>query len=58
MNRTSAPAAPWQFPWLRVSLIIRRLETAPVLASLDDSADDLASLLDLRQTIERAGWFN
>ena len=57
-RRLSAPPALWQHPWLRVSMIIKRLQTAPALAPLEDCGDDLATLHELRATIERSGWFN
>ena len=55
-----APALPtlWQLPWLRVSLIIKRLEARVVRHGSDECDGDLTALLELRATIERSGWFN
>lgn len=57
----SAPALPtrWQLPWLRVSLIIKRLEARPARRRPgEDCQDDLAALHELRASLERSGWFN
>jgi hypothetical protein len=53
VSRAATPPAQWQFPWLRVSLIIQRLERA-----CDECPEDLAVLRELRAQIEVSGWFN
>ena len=52
MNPAPPLPALWQLPWLRVSLIIRRLEVSW------DCEDDLVALQDLRAELETSGWFN
>ncbi len=52
MNPAPPLPALWQLPWLRVSLIIRRLESS------EDCRDDLVALLELRAELETSGWFN
>lgn len=54
MNPAPPLPALWQHPWLRVSLIIRRLG----LPSSEDGQDDLVALLRLRAELETSGWFN
>jgi len=43
----------WQLPWLRLSLILRRME-----ASAECRDDDIADLLILRRNLAQRGWFN
>jgi hypothetical protein len=54
---TSDPTAPrsasWQLPWLRVSLILRKMSQN---AACGD--EDLAELLKMRRTLAQRGWFN
>jgi len=45
--------APWQLPWLRVSLILRRMT-----ADAECHDDDVQELLALRRTLAGRGWFN
>jgi len=51
------PTAPrsttWQLPWLRVSLILRKMA---VNAECHD--EDLAELLKTRRSLVQRGWFN
>jgi hypothetical protein len=49
----SAPSAAWQLPWLRVSLILRRM-----VDSTDCRAEDLAELAAMRHRVAVGGWFN
>jgi hypothetical protein len=55
VNPAPTLSALWQLPWLRVSLIIRRLELP---SSSEDCQDDLVALLELRSELETSGWFN
>ena len=48
-----AQHATWQLPWLRVSLILRRMAS-----STECRDEDMAALLAMRHTLERRGWFN
>jgi hypothetical protein len=43
----------WQLPWLRVSLILRRMAT---IADCRD--EDLTELVLMRRELARSGWFN
>ena len=45
--------ATWQLPWLRVSLILRRM-----VANADCRDEDFAALLAMRRTLAQRGWFN
>jgi hypothetical protein len=45
--------ATWQLPWLRVSLILRRM-----VANVDCRDEDFAALLAMRRTLAQRGWFN
>jgi hypothetical protein len=46
----------WQLPYLRVALILRRLQREP---SHDDARRrDLAAIARIDDAIRRAGWFN
>ena len=48
--------AGWQLPYLRVALIVRRLEAEP----RPDAAGrrELANVLRIDRVVRRAGWFN
>jgi hypothetical protein len=43
----------WQLPWLRLSLILRRMA-----ASDECGPEDLSEMLAMRREIARSGWFN
>jgi hypothetical protein len=48
--------AGWQLPYLRVALILRRLEAAPRLDARERR--ELANVLRIDASVRRAGWFN
>jgi hypothetical protein len=48
--------AGWQLPYLRVALILRRLEAEPRLDARERR--ELANVLRIDATVRRAGWFN
>ena len=43
----------WQLPWLRVSLILRRM-----VANSECRDEDLSALLAMRRMVAQRGWFN
>jgi len=48
--------AGWQLPYLRVALILRRLEARPRLHARERR--ELANVLRIGAAVRRAGWFN
>jgi hypothetical protein len=48
--------AGWQLPYLRVALILRRLEAAPRPGPR--GRRELSNVLRVGDAIRRAGWFN
>jgi len=48
--------AGWQLPYLRVALILRRLEAEPRLDARERR--ERANVLRIDATVRRAGWFN
>ena len=52
-NPPSTRPVTWQLPWLRVSLILRRMA-----ANTECRAEDIAALLVIRRNLARRGWFN
>ena len=57
LRRTLRPTiVGWQLPYLRVALILRRLEAEP----RDDAnaRRELANVLGIGEAVRRAGWFN
>jgi hypothetical protein len=55
--KTSDPSdtrqATWQLPWLRVSLILRRMA-----GNGQYRDEDLQALLAMRRSLAQRGWFN
>jgi hypothetical protein len=49
---TYSTQALWQLPWLRLSLIARRMVRDV------DARDDLEAILALRRSVAQKGWFN
>jgi hypothetical protein len=52
-NPADANRTTWQLPWLRVSLILRRMA-----ADLDCRDEDFNELVAMRRTLAQRGWFN
>ena len=48
--------AGWQLPYLRVALILRRLEADPRMDAR--KRRELANVLRIDASVRRAGWFN
>jgi hypothetical protein len=48
--------AGWQLPYLRVALILRRLEAEPRPDAT--GRRELANVLRIDRVVRRAGWFN
>jgi len=48
--------AGWQLPYLRVALILRRLEAEPRPSA--HGRRELSNVLRIGQAVRRAGWFN
>jgi hypothetical protein len=48
--------AGWQLPYLRVALILRRLETEPIRDP--HRRRELAHVVRVGAAVRRAGWFN
>ena len=48
--------AGWQLPYLRVALILRRLQTEPRPDS--HGRRELANVVRIGNAVRRAGWFN
>jgi hypothetical protein len=48
--------AGWQLPYLRVALILRRLEAEPRPSA--KQRRELANVLRMDAAVRRAGWFN
>lgn len=48
--------AGWQLPYLRVALILRRLETEPRPDA--NGRRELSNVLRIGDAVRRAGWFN
>jgi hypothetical protein len=48
--------AGWQLPYLRVALILRRLQAAPPRNA--QGQRELANVLRIDAAVRRAGWFN
>jgi hypothetical protein len=48
--------AGWQLPYLRVALILRRLQTAP--RRDEQGRRELANVVRIGVAVRRAGWFN
>ncbi len=47
------PGPAWQLPWLRVSLILRRMSR-----NGDCRREELAELVAVRRELAQRGWFN
>jgi hypothetical protein len=45
--------ATWQLPWLRLSLIARRMSRHG-----DSYAEEIQEILALRRSVAQRGWFN
>ena len=48
--------AGWQLPYLRVALILRRLESEPRPTATERR--ELANVVRIDRVVRRAGWFN
>ena len=51
-NPADAHRTTWQLPWLRLSLILRRM------AASAECEEDFIELLAMRQSLAQQGWFN
>ena len=57
LRRTARPTvAGWQLPYLRVALILRRLEAEPRPNAI--GRRELSNVLRIGDAVRRAGWFN
>lgn len=57
LRRTVRPTiAGWQLPYLRVALILRRLEAEPRPDA--SGRRELSNVLRIDAAVRRAGWFN
>ena len=52
-NASNVQCTAWQLPWLRISLILRRMTR-----SAECRDEDLAELLAMRRNLAQRGWFN